>query len=122
MRKQTAILLIVLSVVVTVFTMEVLGQEKKLSEGMEPYIPTKLEWLMVEMISQYGANYLDLWGFTIWFSGYNNDNTINIRLQQTPSVNRELMNFSVKNAREVINGAAKMRGWDSWLKIKEQYL
>jgi hypothetical protein len=89
-------------------------------EGMKPYTPTRLEWLATEMNAYYRQELIDLEGYILTFIPLENQNTILIYVRYTPKTNREAMNIGINTARKVLNMNVKGRGWDSWLKVREQ--
>lgn len=88
-------------------------------KGAQPYIPSRLEWLAVEMNagSRVPLSLED--GYSMDFVPLENNNTIVIYVRYMPKVNREIMNMNINGARKVIDIISKARGWSSWLKIKE---
>jgi len=90
------------------------------SEGMERYIPTRLEWLTVEMNARYGINTMDsLEGYSVTFMIDEEENTILIFVI-TRKMNRKVTNPVIRVARYSIEKYAKGKGWSSWLKVKEE--
>lgn len=88
-------------------------------QGKQPYTPSRLEWLAVELnvnmrISFLGGNHhsLDLVPIEA-------EDAILIYVRYSPNVNREEMNKNIDTARKVIQLRAKKHGWDGWVKIKE---
>ncbi|MFC1608032.1 hypothetical protein ACFL47_08690 [Candidatus Latescibacterota bacterium] len=127
MKRQTAVLLIVLSVVATVLVMEAIGQEKKLPEGMMPHTPQRMEWLTVLMNANYSKDHITssesaaTGGYRISYSGDAIKNTITINIMYSSMTDREEMNNFIEIYRKMIEEHAVMYGWTSWLKIKEEY-
>jgi hypothetical protein len=86
---------------------------------MQPYVPTRLEWLALELNatsrvdlsldSKYGMSFID----------HDSEDTILIFVRYLPTVDREIMNKSIDNAKKSISKMAESRGWSSWLKVKE---
>jgi hypothetical protein len=71
------------------------------------------------MEAQMGQNFSMGEGYSMDFVGLAAENTILLYVRYLPSVNREIMNGSIENAKNVISIAAKGEGWSSWLKIRE---
>ena len=95
------------------------AQNRQLPEGARPYSPTRLQWLALNMEAQMGQNFSMGEGYSMDFVGLAAENTILLYVRYLPSVNREIMNGSIENAKNVISIAAKGEGWSSWLKIRE---
>ncbi len=95
-------------------------QVKSLKEGMKPYTPTRLEWLAVELNAMYRYEMNDLKGFMLTFIVLMDENTILIPVQHSMKTDRQAMNIGIDAVRYAVNKTAKSKGWDSWLKIKEE--
>lgn len=93
---------------------------KSIPEGMKDYIPTRLEWLAVELNAMYRTDMHDLKGYLLFFIPIEKENTILIFVRYTPQTDRKAMNIGIDAARKVIEINAKSRGWNSWLKVKER--
>jgi hypothetical protein len=95
-------------------------QGPSLQEGMKPYIPTRLEWLAVELNAMHRTDLNDLEGYMLFFIPLEKENAILIFVRYTQKTNREAMNIGIDTARKVIEMDVKSRGWNSWLKVKER--
>lgn len=95
-------------------------QVQSLQEGLKPYIPTRIEWLAVELNAMYRTDLHDLEGYLLSFIPLEKENAILIFVRYTRKTNREAMNIGLDTARKVIEMDAKSRGWNSWLKVKER--
>ena len=93
---------------------------QSIPEGMKDYIPTRLEWLAVELNAMYRTDMHDVEGYLLSFIPLEKENTILIFVRYSQRTNREAMNLGIDTARKVIEINAKSRGWNSWLKIKEK--
>lgn len=96
------------------------GQAQPIQEGMKPYIPTRLEWLPLELNANYMQDINELEGYMLGFVALDTENTILIVVSYTKQTNRELMNIGIDHARKLVEKEARSRGWDSWLKIREE--
>ena len=90
----------------------------KTSDGMKPYIPTRLEWLAVVLNSENRTDITDISGFSLTFVPYG-ENTIMIFVTYT--LHTEAMNLAVEGAHKIIDLETKRRGWNSWIKIIEKF-
>lgn len=95
-------------------------QMQPILEGMKPYIPTRLEWLALELNAVYRTDMNELEGYMLSFIPIEKENTILIYVFYNHQTRRELMNRGIDHARKIVEKEAKSRGWDSWLKIKEE--
>lgn len=93
--------------------------QKNLPPGLEPYTPTKIEWMTLECQSalrQYDT--LEGSGYFLDITSPDSE-TVLIYVRHTPQVVREEMNTSIDGARKVIQIIAKRHGWEGWIKVKE---
>jgi len=95
------------------------GQVQSIQEGTKPYIPTRLEWLAVELNASTRVDVYDSEGYFLSFIPLEKENTILIFVRYTSKTNREAMNIGIEVARKVIDINVKSRGWGSWLKVRE---
>lgn len=116
----TTILAIFLIFSTYIFSIKIIAQTNSNSPGLEPYIPTKLEWLALTLNAYSEAKNMNEYNFVIYYLT-EGDNTILIHVQYyVNNVHREMMNVNVEIARNRILREAQARGWD-WVKIKEDY-
>lgn len=94
------------------------------SEGLEPYIPLRLEWLAMELNSMHRTDTLinGLTGYSIVFIPLIKENAILILVQHTRKTNRQVMNIAIDAARKITEINAKSKGWNSWLKVREEII
>ncbi|MGB7912001.1 MAG: hypothetical protein WCF59_07225 [Desulfobaccales bacterium] len=95
-------------------------QVQPVPEGMKPYIPTRLEWLALDLNANYRQDMNELEGYMLNFVALDTENTILIYVSYNKQTRRELMNRGIDNARKLVENEARSRGWDSWLKVKEE--
>lgn len=95
-------------------------QVQSMSEGMKPYTATRLEWLALELNAYYRTEMNDLEGYMLTFVPLEKDNTILIYVGYNKQTRRELMNRGIDNARKMVEKVARSKGWNSWLKIREE--
>lgn len=89
------------------------------TEGSMPYSPSRLEWLALELNASYRADLALDRGYMMDFLPIERENTILIAVGYMSSVDRELMNKAIGQAKKLIATRAKSKGWSSWLEIKE---
>jgi hypothetical protein len=98
----------------------IVNAQKNLPPGLEPYSPTKIEWLHLECVATLGASgSLEKDGFTIAPQQEGND-TILIYVSYRPTVDRKKMNETIDVYRMIIGTIVKRHGWESWVRIKEE--
>ena len=84
------------------------------NDGDTPYTPSHLEWLAVELNSE---SLQPVPGASILYVA-SRSNTL-VMIVRSSHMNRALLNQFVNIQKKVILDRAKARGWDTWLKIKE---
>jgi hypothetical protein len=87
--------------------------------GLTPYTPTKIEWLALAVNSQLRQDFSADRPFFLSVVQVDHE-TLLIFVRYHPTVNREMMNSTINNARDVILITAKSYGWDNWVKILER--
>ena len=106
--------------VITTFLSEARAQDHFSDlEEWKPYTPSRLSWLAVDLNANLRVPMSVNNGYLMTFVPVENEDTILIYVRYLPSVNREAMNIVLNSAREVISIRAKVHGWTSWLKVKE---
>ena len=97
------------------------GNEQQTSNrpGLTSYTPTKIEWLALVVNSQLRQDSSADRPFFLSVVQVDHE-TLLIFVRYHPTVNQEMMNSTINNARDVILIAAKSYGWDKWVKIRER--
>lgn len=113
--KYLAVAVLAASVSVVVYAS---SQAQKLSPGLQPFTPTRMDWLTTTLQASLRDEKLDTNGYTLQIASSDAE-TILIYVIYKPDVNREAMNISIDAARDVINITAKRYGWDKWVKVRE---
>ena len=87
--------------------------------GLEPYTPSKTEWMALKLQSYYGSTSFDgnRYRLTYLRSG---PETITIVVHYLTGVDRELMNKEVESALRISRAEGRANNWD-WIEIKEKY-
>lgn len=88
------------------------------SPGLEPYTPTRIEWLHLEAVALLGGSQdLTRDRFAIGPQIQSPD-TIVLYGGYWPNVDRKAMNEAVETERMLIESVIKQHGWDGWAKVK----
>ena len=94
------------------------GQSRTLMEGSQPYTPTRLEWLELQLNSVFRIPVTEsLYGLD--FAAIPSEDVIEIHILFDPSVDRRIINLEMEQAKRLVATLSRSRGWDSWLKVKE---
>ena len=100
--------------VVTVLICLTYAWAQNQNEGDKPYTPTRLEWLAVQLNSELSS----FTGVDVGYSARRN-NTLELIIRYLPQTDRAILNKIVNLHKKHAIESAKVRGWDTWLKIKE---
>jgi len=92
---------------------------KTQNPGMEPYTPTKLEWLALRLNIDSIPYDIEEDGFFLNFT-HNYNDAIIIFVGHSSTVDREVMNDAVEFARSRVDTATVTLEWP-WLRIEEKY-
>lgn len=87
--------------------------------GLTPYTSTKIEWLALDVRSRLQQDVSADRSFFLSIVHVDHE-TLLILVRYLPTVNREMMNNTIKSARKLIMTTAKSYGWDNWVKIRER--
>ncbi len=88
------------------------AQPSRTKPGLEPYTPTRVEWLALVVNSQVRQDITQENPFTL--AVVNSDHeTLLIYVRYQSTVDRRIMNMSIDTARKVIAITAKGYGWGS---------
>lgn len=87
--------------------------------GSLPYMPTRLEWLAVELNAFARIQTLATERFTLMFTPRPTDDTIVIYVRYLPNVNQNDLRGAIREARNIINILTQRHGWDRWVSVVE---
>jgi hypothetical protein len=88
--------------------------------GLEPFVPTRLEWMEVYLNAGKGVPYSEKYGYGISYVADLGSDTMFVVAQfDEATVNEEIMENAINSAKGIVSLYAKRKGWDSWLVIKE---
>jgi hypothetical protein len=120
MNRLTILRLLVV-VILTFSAVAVEAQDNQPGKypGLEPYIPTQLEWFALDLNSRNAYRNILYDGFAFSYSAAGTD-TIVLQVGYLPNVDRAKMNVSLEWARRAIEEQKKEYKW-SWVQTKEEY-
>lgn len=96
------------------------GQQQANRPSQERYTPTKGEWLAVDLNATFRSDNLIQTGLSISYGYDVFEDTVVIHVTYVPSkIDRAIMNKHIDAARNAVKSVAKLHGWDSWVKVKE---
>ena len=94
------------------------AQPKKLPPGLQPFTPTRIDWLVTTLQASLRDDEMQTTNFQLLITSPDPE-TILIYVRYLPDVNRAVMNSEIDTARQVIQITAKSYGWDKWVKVRE---
>jgi hypothetical protein len=109
---------VVLSMALTFSIAATANAQKVAHPGLQPFIPTRIDWLVTDLQASLRYESIGQDGFLLQITAEDSE-TISIYVRYLPTVNREAMNTTIEAAKHVINVNAKSRGWLGWLKVRE---
>jgi hypothetical protein len=95
------------------------AQVPRTRPGLEPYTPTRIEWLALVLNASLRQDASVDNPFTLSIVN-SDDETILIFVRYQSNVNREIMNTAIDTAHKVIDITTKSYGWERWVKVKER--
>ena len=88
-------------------------------EGDQPYTPTSLEWMVVELNSWTGFGVeADFGGVGVNFEARPTTNTVTIWIRHAPDADPENIKKFTQMTRKTVEDCAKEHGWSDWLQIQ----
>jgi hypothetical protein len=115
--KKT-LLLVSVSASIAISSVALAQQGNAYHPGLEPFTPTRIDWLSTQLEASLRTENLREDGFFMHVV-QSGPETVTIYVRYLPTVNREAMNLMIDSARKVIAINAKSYGWDGWLKVNE---
>lgn len=92
--------------------------QRPLAEGLQPYAPTRIEWLALELNAMARDELATDHPWSTAFARAADPNTITVWVRYQPWADRELINKAVDNAKRLARGYADGHGW-SWVRVAE---
>jgi hypothetical protein len=102
---------------IAIFAVSAWAQSRAERRGIEPYTPTKLEWLCVELNSRYGLD--GTTGIGRYFLADERSDAVITVTASVRGANRTLVNETAEQGRRVVSMVAKARGWH-WVVVREK--
>jgi len=88
--------------------------------GAQPYVPTKIQWLCLDLNAESADELTDESKYSKHFTYSAADpNTVIVFVRYLPDMDRELLNTVVNNAKEIVRLKSRSYGWEDWVKVSE---
>ena len=90
-----------------------------LTEGQQPYTPTRSQWLAVILNStNIISNPIPHQGLSVVYVPDSKKDTIKIIFEHPKELTQDQVDGLIEQQKSRVLAAAKVYGWDSWLKIE----
>lgn len=101
-------------------SLTLLSAQRTAHPGSEPFMPTRMDWLIVELQACCRTDGLSVEGerFELQFTNPDSE-TVLIYVSYLPTVDRAAMNIAIDSARKIIDIKIKSYGWQDWVKVRE---
>ena len=89
------------------------------TEGQQPYTPTRAQWLAVILNSTNTiSNPIPHMGLSVVYASDSKRDTIKIIFKHPKKLSEDQVHRLIEQQKNLVLKAAKVYGWDSWLKIE----
>ena len=86
--------------------------------GLEKYIPTRLEWLALQLNDLFRRDDIVQDRFSIYYAPGIDGESIHVRVNYFDDVDKEIMNEWINRSKISVLTMAKLYGWSSWIKVE----
>lgn len=87
----------------------------KTEPGQEPYVPTRVEWLVLDLEASSRQSYSAGVGIDYVVKA---PNTVGVLVQYTDNASAAAVDSAAKHAQELVQKYATNYGWSSWVKVE----
>ena len=99
------------------------SQKDNLTQGQQPYTPTRLEWLELVLTKRYPALYVVEYpngkGYNVKYVAMPKENTIRVEIYYARDMKAETLQHLIDIHKEgIVFQELTPRGWQDWCKIK----
>lgn len=95
------------------------SKPRELSEGEQPYMLTRLEYLEIKLNTVMGVTH-SLEDISGYFSAMPSQNTMIITCHYSSDVNSEIVEDLISSMGKLLMDYLKLYGWEEWVKIEVQ--
>ena len=117
-RSRSTVLGVALGAFLGLTLSGVLSAQRTSHPGSEPFTPTRMDWLIVNLQACCRHDGLSVDGFDLQLTNPEPE-TVLIYVSYLPNVNRAAMNLTIDSVKKVVDIKAKSYGWQSWVKVRE---
>ena len=90
----------------------------KKAEGLEKYEPSRIEWLILQLNSNFQYVSSGDSHFNLYYRSGGEDNTVCVTLLYSPGMDKEVRNKLIDLGKQSVVACAEFYGWDSWVEIE----
>ena len=86
--------------------------------GLEKYVPTRLEWLALQLNDLFRRDEIAQDKFSIYYAPGIDGESIRVRVNYFDDVDKEIMNEWISRSKASVLTMAELYGWSSWIKVE----
>ena len=86
--------------------------------GLEKYIPTRLEWLALQLNSLFRRDEIAQDRFSIYYTPGIDGESIYMRVNYFDDVDKKFMDEWIRTSKTALLTTIKNYGWSSWIKVE----
>ena len=98
------------------------SQKDIFTQGQEPYIPSRLEWLELVLAANHPALHIPGYpggmGYTVTYVAVPKENTIHIMIDYAADMEAGLLLILIEASKKKVLHELTLRGWQDWCKIE----
>jgi len=117
-RPHSTVLAVAFGALLGLASSGVLSAQRTSHPGSEPFTPTRMDWLIVELQACCRHDGLSVEGFDLQFTNPDPE-TVLIYVTYLPTVDRAAMSVTIDSVKRVVDIKARSYGWQNWVKVRE---
>ena len=86
--------------------------------GLEKYIPTRLEWLALQLNDLFQRDDVTQDKFSIYYAPGIDGESIRVQVSYFDDVDKEIMDMWISRSKSSVLTMAEFYGWSSWIKVE----
>lgn len=86
--------------------------------GLEKYIPTRLEWLALQLNDLFQRDDITQDKFSIYYAPGIDGESIRVQVNYFDDVDKEIMDMWISRSKTSALKMAELYGWSSWIKVE----
>ena len=90
-----------------------------LSKGQQPYTPSRVEWLALQLNSKNQITCPRLNGIILLYLAIPEEDLLRVAVSHPKDAEQSIVREVVESGKHIASAEAQIYGWDSWIKIEE---